>query len=411
LIADVVLGYVGVLFMAYAESIDDMLLRALALRFLLDVDAIIAPLLVPERLFKIVTALGPLKVDSARLASLTYGILNGEKCMEFALALWLSLLCAIMLMANVAIIAPFVDNLQEAKRWLCGGDRDFVYTQNAANGVVTYARTPSVGNMGASGYAENTILMLTGLVQRPVVSSASYAEEVGVEALRKLHRGGASEGSAGLPFVEMGSTHNSWHLAHQAPTIFEMSRQRQAVKEYLNDPLWETCHSLNAVGMTASCFQYNGTVLRAACQETCGCAIPSVGQFFGTLKYGCSYASLTEHKKRMNDSHAQDPCLDHTPQALQSSAGWQSYTHGIGSLLDIRNTDSNTRTQILSVLRSDGCGALSTTLVVDHLSNLCEPGEFRTARFFCPQTCGCNALRTDECLPSCRHVLPWAVSR
>eukprot|EP00928_Gymnodinium_smaydae_P027372 TRINITY_DN21193_c0_g2_i1.p1 TRINITY_DN21193_c0_g2~~TRINITY_DN21193_c0_g2_i1.p1 ORF type:complete len:994 (+),score=168.96 TRINITY_DN21193_c0_g2_i1:72-3053(+) len=133
MIIALLLGFIGMQFLAVTTSLTDLLLNAMALAFILDVDDIFYAIFVPRRIQTIIRNLEPLCLPT----------FNVKKRLQSSSHVFCKLLTIIGLVAVVYFIwlVPFFERLKQGQLLLCSGNLDFVYAKDPSTGVLTVTKS------------------------------------------------------------------------------------------------------------------------------------------------------------------------------------------------------------------------------------------------------------------------------
>jgi len=144
------LGVVGLQYLCVTTSLADLFLNAMALTFILELDELFYCIFIPRRAQTLMMNLEPLPVPH-KLA---------KNCSGLNTSLKLLLVAGGVLLSNFLVLNPVFWRLNAANEILCGGERDFVYTVNAATGFVTASRSTVQEDWTDS---EKAVLQVIGL--------------------------------------------------------------------------------------------------------------------------------------------------------------------------------------------------------------------------------------------------------
>lgn len=146
----VLLGFVGAQFLVLTSDMGDLLLNAIALAFIIDLDDVIFAAFMPVRAQVLMQNLDPLP---ARGFALNWRF-------PWASALTkLSTATGVILLIVFSLTMHFFANLTQATDILCSGNVDFVVAESKASGIVHAARTQQDAGITT---AEEAVLQLTG---------------------------------------------------------------------------------------------------------------------------------------------------------------------------------------------------------------------------------------------------------
>ena len=141
-----VLLVAGTLWLARTTSIEELMLNAVALHAILDVDEFLFACLTPIKMQHVIQSLEPIQVKYSRRRS---------QCETIA---HFSLILTAVLLAYYILIAPLQSTMLEVKIELCGGNQSFVVSYNrdtqVTHGLVTAsAKTRDDGQYSVSELA------------------------------------------------------------------------------------------------------------------------------------------------------------------------------------------------------------------------------------------------------------------
>eukprot|EP00929_Paragymnodinium_shiwhaense_P017146 TRINITY_DN12612_c0_g1_i1.p1 TRINITY_DN12612_c0_g1~~TRINITY_DN12612_c0_g1_i1.p1 ORF type:complete len:1512 (+),score=329.51 TRINITY_DN12612_c0_g1_i1:135-4670(+) len=147
----IVLCYVGTKYLGVTVNMGDLLLNAMALAFIIDLDELFFNIFAPRHVQLLVENMEPTPIlPSARF----------RKLPGFATFMKLMMVAGYLVAVWYLIVSPFFTELKQAQDLLCSGNRDFVVAQNLNTGMV-YATKSKEDQMITN--AEKGVLQLTGL--------------------------------------------------------------------------------------------------------------------------------------------------------------------------------------------------------------------------------------------------------
>ena len=260
---------VGVQWLLATTSVENIILNAAALGFVMDLDELVY-----------VTMLtAPVKGLLRRIEFHESRFRSG-RCFAGRAAFVACFPCFAWLCvaALVAFIVPEVrtnvNTMQELEHYLCGGNRDFVFTPMPSTGIVMIK--------------ESEVFEAT-LVGSYEVKSLD--EAVWIQDLRNLSR----------PWL---APSDSWFAQVQSMTVSEFSHVfsfcwdmegeivfTNYLKEVLSLDSW-SCGSV-----PDHCSMSNSTLVRWACANTCGCDNPLSSLYLNGAAYGCTVESCKAQAK------------------------------------------------------------------------------------------------------------------
>ncbi|CAK8994797.1 unnamed protein product [Durusdinium trenchii] len=371
-----VLGIIGVHFLASTTSVSDLILNAVALEVVLCIDDLFFAVLVPRRVHETVKSLKPLPV------TLRTPFLHAQQGLIFMLSL------ASLAAAHVVYLQPVVDNMQMTADALCAGVTNFTTFQDAA-GLVFLLDGPAPPADDHSSYAYRAVLQATGL------------EEVHPEPLAARVQNAALRGLAmQLKSMTFEERNEFWPLCRDMDSEvyegFGLMHMRSATAENLN----RLFPDADLAGLERSCWSFrnycfNGTLplqslwhLRALCPVTCGCASLE-GSFVANLpSFGCPQVCKSVFQR----SVANLTCADRDGE----DSIFKRYTRGLAQRKGFVGNVSR-------------CSDFAVPVVIDGSPfNFCTQSSelrkmgFQSAELLCPETCACSSSPSLECPTSCR---------
>jgi len=404
------LGWIGMEFLAYTYNNTDLLLNAIALGFVLDIDEMTFSAFAPKRLQALLSQTAVLKLPERSFGNLDK-VVKMVSALAFLLILWF------------VYLSPFVADMQEVRKYFCDGDTNFLVTVNPGSKDI-YSREGSHYADGAFGesYVKTATLALAGLGEPHSLATANISNKPpGMEAIHGLERGSVAHGANQLRCID--------HLNETTVlTMYRATSHYHAMRMAMMDQLSEyfddmtSCDQvvINASNHHTWCMQMNMNSLRSVCPVTCGCDNPWMGNMLATPQNGCPGSCTASYMNNLHGfynalpkemlPYVQQKCEDVPKTFLVTSEPWINYCEGVFSMFETL-IDSRQGRSVWNLMISKGCEAIP--LLAQANVNLCSPnqgGIGRTARPFCPSTCRrvvstiCTDVDQDECPPGCFGV-------
>jgi hypothetical protein len=310
-------GYVGTLFLATASAMSELVLNAIALAFIIELDEMLYALFAPRRLHTLMNNFEPLPMPPLRRC--IPGVNSFLKMLFVATSIFL---------VKLLLLDPMFWRLTQAQNILCSGDTDFVYATNPATGMVHVTKS-SVSQEWSE--MEKTVLQVAG----PKLES-KYGWEVDQEILdlatsdfsmAVVTQWGASPASGGATLAE--SVHepglfqfledvSSYTVADMAMILPCVDReagntyaQADRFLERATGLLGFSCSNISRFNedftttyteFSSLCSDQGKVNIRALCPMACGCHAGKDGMtgLFNTVDYGCplactEYANTIDH--------------------------------------------------------------------------------------------------------------------
>lgn len=360
------LGYEGVFFILYSVTMGDMLLNAMALGFILELDELLFAALAPKRLQAILESVAPLPCSTGRHRRLWR---TGHLIKHVVL---LSTVTAL----SFTLLQSHFDMMREMEEVMCGGNVDFVCNPSEPMGTLKCSLTDSWRSSGAvgkvvGGYEGSAVLRLTGL-SIPEAQRLTAADNNATGVLW-TPAGAVLSGMKETRAESLGRVMcaDTWDTASEltVPGRQEVDILRAAV---LQDPVFQelgvarSCAEVLAAGL---CDQRRRLLaglpsfaFQTVCALSCGCTDPLSGL---ANALGCPTQCVDRRREALDAALFR--CRDASLEELRASAGWGRQA---------RAADPATRR-----LMAEGCAAAVQS------SALCRPSARTSILAFCPASC------------------------
>lgn len=352
----------GTVWLMYETSIQNLLLNASALGFVLEIDEIIFATVAPIRCSQLVRSMHALKLPSSRKLVLV------PICMLILVVAYLCSMSFNFMLVNM-------DDMDKANTTLCSGLVNFTASKDQL-GRVIFAATPEYGNFSE---------MVT--VRQTAIQGVSLGDTRAVE--------------------EFGTT--DILQARMVSDVFTIAQgtsceDNDATIGYI---LWavtgnETMKSITSCSQLKNYCHLDSQVaqnVRVSCPVTCGCNDPKSGLLgYSHSHEGCPEMRCQNDKSYMDAFMALE-CTDLTLAELQQSEGWSR-------LMEIfRRTDHMYNDTEDQWLVDGGCDGL---LEVSDRTKwyLCAESDGGGASTLCPESCDCPVPPGQDpaeyCADDCR---------
>jgi len=386
------LMFFGGTYLANITSIEDLLLNASALGFVLDIDNVIFGVVAPLRVLGCIQQLQPAPLPKSRL-------------MKF---LPLGLIFAIggfTLYENIAAINPNYNNMMEAAKILCAPKGSLKYAIGSSTlGWIMYTKnTPAFGQWIQSPYSPTA----QDHIVADFVKGRSNAERFGVPfpdfpTLRYM------TGLSTESLVNMFSCADGNTLHNSAATVGDRLWTLTANESYLS---LKSCAEARHL-CTEMDHWIVGANTRFVCPETCGCASMDSGlwdiarSFYGCPQEHCR-KKIDVQLKRFHEAPCKDRNLTHLKQS-----GWNLL---VNRLLATRTINEDLHMNLTTL----GCEALKyvpdTYYRRGKVRDVCSmnpDSRDHGAAPFCPESCRCaDASSFLEMRTDCPGLCPLSCCR
>eukprot|EP00913_Durusdinium_trenchii_P022383 g21027.t1 len=380
------LVFVGTFFLVYTFDVTELILNAVALGIILDIDDLLFDALATTPGRHLVHQLDPLPMPSMPR-------LRGADAKSVCMSIFIP---ALTIFVYFTMLGPMVATLEEVSLAMCGGNQDFVWDLDP-RGVVLMSPTPG------GGFTEDTSIKSLAVDEAQEVGIALGVNDtqysIWLQDVTQL------SGVAVLTLAESLDLNN--------PQCIDLASDGYLtyLRFLLGDATIQGCEDvINDCGSFTRMPEYQldggkGWAARMLCSQTCGCQDPASGQI---SVQGCPYG-------------AGRPCA--STEAFQDGrfCGFNCLGVGASEKLTL-NWGSCTGMQAYGEMSADlagkaealkiaqamwdyGCG-FGAELAAQNVSwgtcfgwNSTFEWEFKTVEAFCPVSCQCSANTKSTACP------------
>ncbi|CAJ1327983.1 unnamed protein product [Effrenium voratum] len=373
-IAGVLLG-AGILWLARTTSITELMLNAVALNAILDVDEFLFAGFTPISMQLAVRKLQPVRIRySARRSHVESVTL-------------MVLLATTMLVPYFVLLKPQSDTMLQVKWELCGGNRTFVVSRNAETQLISGLVTEdsrTVDELSVSEIAVDTHKFQSPYEPAVYISFATSQAQLNRDRIASLEQ----ETQSFTFCVETDYLHENGTLHHDTnlePIVLSRLRAAAAALGRFDVSGCEDVADL--------CLLPSARLLRMICGDTCGCTDPLSSGWHKVPAHGCTDSCL----QLARDEMATLPCQDQ-PIGPSWLNFWDTYIPALSDFFVGQNISKTSfgpeMHMIKDVMKANGCSALQDPayqLDVASSTSWCEgdPSLFRPLSWVCPESCGC----------------------
>ncbi|CAJ1398520.1 unnamed protein product [Effrenium voratum] len=334
--------YAGIVWLANTTSISDLMLNAVALGAVLDVDEMFFAALVPKKI--------QIKIQDLEAIKITYS--RGRSQVESVLLVLA--MTGLMLWPWFQLVEPLGAAMQTVKIEYCGGNQDFVIGLNENQGVPVGLRTPAYN---ASSAASLTEIAVSNFAQAddsssPWIRFTDTAQEFETQRTDTMNTLAASSSWRVCMDVDQ------WYLGGE---VAPQDKQNAIAYE----PFWWSTASGLGWSNTSTCSNMaslcNGDdahLLRLVCPQTCGCDDHLTSPWYQLQVHGCPERCA----ETVSDGVEAAACQDHVneSQSLWQEL-WDDYPDVIASFMGLPDAAKDPNVLgIASLMKSQGCSALSS---------------------------------------------------
>jgi hypothetical protein len=294
------LGYVGVQYLAKTEDMSDLVLNALALTFVFDLDELLFAILAPRRLHVLIDRVEPLQQQRIPAGMETALVLTG--------------ITVAVSVTYIFLIQPFAWNLGMAHHIVCGGNQDFVYVHNRATGMIHVVESNIADGSREWSRDELTILNEVGLKLEEWSPKDHNWNDIDdrILELSQHNKSAMREVREGRDAFRVMSDYQSQSVADisRLQTCEDLTSDDEAqsgeARAYLaitfSLDTYVCGEPLGNISFEDACSQHGMTILRASCPAACGCGSPWMPRHlvaaFDSIHFGCPLACESKFDSR-----------------------------------------------------------------------------------------------------------------
>lgn len=452
--------YAGVMFLAVTISLEDILLNAIALEFILNVDELLYNAMAPMKTRRLLLLLRPLALKKGRAFS---GV-------DSNLYVWFTLSGGFTAFVLFYYLLPEMDNMKDAKHELCGGYLDFSYSPTVL-GAVFWARQGNSVEEAEELFkttqrykilralVDGDSMMgidVDGIAQTPPVywERDNCQTDDCAKTMNRTNFATYLEDHA-MPFIQgpgwSALNLDSWNVQRFAEQmnsacidianekeyflkgprdsafvdalnleeekqqrVFRYHEQKQLkgnasmIHSLRNAAQMVTDGSITCAELKPHCNDFfpPGLNVRMFCPETCGCRDPGSDLALPFGPMGCpdpcrGHKAYTKILNEKNCSEEAPEVLAKLPAWIDLGTHWNQAAMGWGS-----NTTSSVALvgQGVNLMANLGCDSvelIKATFGVD----ICAPPDLKPLRFHCPIQCGCTQYLAEFCPTKCANYV------
>jgi len=370
----------GALWMCYEVNIAAILLNAVALGFVLDLDSMLFAI-APKQAKRVLRALEPLQVAEPM-------VLLGLDVESLLQVLFITIASMALFATHVQ---PHMDQMHDIRAALCEGNLDFLFTQDASLGLTYLSSTENATIVVADDIPTIQVMeSVAEAVAGASLSSSTYLTHALVaEDLLSGSTINAAAIVAGLDTAGLVNLYNPLCLDGVWDSITKL-KSNFASMMGISDPSLVSCSSQSHLWHSDS---WGGTYLRMACPVSAGCThtlspVKSLAPEQG-CPAACSDAVATELARR--------PCEDQDVKETDYWTGWVDF---------IAAAAGPDNSALAAQLLEQGCSFLArndTQSASVTPFQLCTGSPYSThpLAFACPVSCGCRPSAGQALLEFC----------
>jgi hypothetical protein len=397
----------GVLYLVFTIEPRDLLLNAVALQIVVELDELFFTAFAPNHASKVLLSLNPLPRPPVK----------SFKGLNVGPAIGMVIIIVAQLMIYLSLLKPQKDVLRDIVQEICGGNLNFVARADPSGMIYAGAYSASyviqedsyeyqaMRQLVLDVPGENIEAFAGTLVKGEVSKSAAANGMTGsywsLEAIGRLDVQHSSawwnsnclDMLTDSPGEEIGTLPFFRRILHDAieEDVFTANED-----EHVSHPPLTDCHSVLSHCSRDSAA---GVRSRQICPETCGCLKPASEVVQGVKQNGCPpQCEWTSQYKNKSRTRTCDDLPVESPE-------FQVQLEGIRSVRDsYPNSWKSSIEEIISLLENSGCNATLTKFTIHGWEDLCQRSfgwYFEPLSYLCPISCGCHVTEKLHCPAQC----------
>eukprot|EP00439_Symbiodinium_sp_Y106_P047896 s4372_g6.t1 len=369
--------YAGILWLGGAKAIEDLILNAVALGAILQVDEMVFSALMPKKLQLKIQDLEAIKVHYSRRRSQAESVLI------------LTVMVGLLAWPWFGLLEPLARTMETVKRAYCDGNQDFVVTLNEDIKVTVGFSTVPFQDVRGTTVSQRAVDEF--IFKDAERESAKYIlMQADLQRFNQYRT---------MLMTETAGEIASWCLDFDG---FFLPGNTPGFAGYYS-PHWHSAlaglglpENTSCEDMAQFCDVDSGSLVRLVCGQTCCSSAIRNAAWFKVTALGCPAGCLQEADKsptrtcadiHANSTPSWDAFWDAYPSVLENSTGQSLFNNTVGSQV----------AEMAREMKLQGCSALNNSrwereVVVGW--RWCEGFEnlFAPLARLCPESCGCTNL-------------------
>eukprot|EP00930_Biecheleria_cincta_P008936 TRINITY_DN11054_c0_g1_i2.p1 TRINITY_DN11054_c0_g1~~TRINITY_DN11054_c0_g1_i2.p1 ORF type:complete len:718 (+),score=95.50 TRINITY_DN11054_c0_g1_i2:1-2154(+) len=371
-----ILLYVGITYLVNTIDIEELILNAVALGIILDIDDLIFDALATAPARHLVACLKPLPMPSLPRV-------RGIDCKSFVMFVSMVLF---LVYAYVGMLLPMEKSLEDLRHAMCGNNKEFVWVRDSRSMTLMTATTPfasSSTDTAASPSVEASAI--AEAIQSSSPGESGWAFSIWVEDAAELSR---------LRNLE----EDNLNLDRNAACVdlaSSVGPYLQYLREFLEDTSIQGCSDARSwCGLfSATSTDHRAFRVRMLCPQTCGCDAPDSEQL---LTSGCPSSCPTVLSFRLK--LRQGSCTEDVPSRLRKEPLWISWVGQLRRMALVQGDfqGKSKLTNLADAMWDWGCGFGANLTAQNITWGTCRQWNsnfawnFRSPAYLCPISCLCT---------------------
>ncbi|CAE7245685.1 unnamed protein product [Symbiodinium natans] len=368
----------GILWIASTTSVRRLMLHAVVLKNLLELDTIFYGAFMPMKFQVSIKKLKPLHFRNSVWRS------------QIECFLVVLLFAVAMILTWSQLVAPLSTTMENLKREYCAGNQDFVVGINDHHGVAVVRPTVHFSEDLLPGFVAQEVH------EYALASPSRQSQLLVVNNIRDFERTRLETVATSTTQSLQCEDFDKWFLWGQGDAIPDRyAPYWWAAATGLGLPSNSTC-----ADMAAHCLGPHSQLLRMVCSVTCGCVEPSANPMYMVQAQGC----LQQCRDEVQFWTDEMPCEDVATDSVAWQAFWDFYPSAMEAFYGASQAQRSQLQALAENMKQAGCSELDFELEpTEILSDVrfCDghPQLFAPLSQFCPATC-CTG-NSPSCPSSC----------
>lgn len=365
----------GCAWLATTVVVRDLLLNAVALEFILNIDEIVFEALVPQRARTLMECFEPLKVDSP----------FKYKSVDLRIAAFMVAIPGLMVYFYCSYTQVMMKDMQDVEWELCHEPLDFTYDSDAFSQILIGKTIKDEDGLGHATHAA-VQEVLQHQAGQPTFTSSGLARSYNPTIWRMTVKRAAAISPDRLvdlynpTCIDLLGTSDTGPLKLYADRFPDIKTCTESMS---------LCYGLEQDDI--------GRFMRTMCPETCGCSNPQSQLPIVSAIYGCPETTCKESATWLA-ARQEAYCLDMNVSQLRASKNWTRWVQHV-------NETESVWLQLGPAMAKYGCDfeshlsyspevrkSIRQQLCTGRMSNYLKP-----IAVTCPEVCGCYQDDTSSC--------------
>jgi len=377
LLVAIALGVYGGHFLVYTTTPQELVLNAVALEFVMDIDELLFRVAAPSSVQALLTRVREVPIPQMRQC-------KGANFTAIVMFVTPVLVCAWTVLFE---LAPAITARQQAWDSLCGGSRQFVVATDGLGRPHWSSTEPYVRGQRyrVDGVMQEAVELVRG--NRTDLASSLLVQDPNLDELTEETSQSVAQASSGLECSDA----DAGHAPASASSVSRPWTMGRGILQALtgNESLAACpdvapfCLLVGLVGIRA----------RQWCPVTCGCHSPRSGLLIDQPSLGCPGLCADAYRAESGLVHCREQSLQDTSQ----DDGFMAYVRGIQAVFVQRGFEAPGLVALADQMLARGCQAVADggrraePLCTGSMAfNGTTTRHFRSVRDFCPVACGCD---------------------